>query len=73
MTFGMRLLLLAVGAAPLPTVPTAGEGKGRDGAAPVVSLDLAGRSLSVGFVNLDITLLSPGNVAHLLETNSNGY
>jgi hypothetical protein len=47
--------------------------KGREGTAPVVILDLAGRSLSVGFVNLDVALLSPGTVAHLLETNSNGY
>jgi hypothetical protein len=36
-------------------------------------LDLAGRSLSEGFVNLDVVLLCGGHVAHLLETNSNGY
>jgi hypothetical protein len=60
MTFGMRLLLLAVGT---------------DGMVPalVPILDLAGRSLSEGFVNLDAALLSVGNVAHSLETNSNGY
>jgi hypothetical protein len=36
-------------------------------------LDLTGRSLSAGFVNLDVALLSLGTVARLLETNSNGY
>jgi hypothetical protein len=36
-------------------------------------LDLAGRSLSEGFVNLDVALLRGGNGARLLETNSNGY
>jgi hypothetical protein len=60
MTFGMRLLLLAVGAAGM--VP-----------ARFLILDLAGRSLSEGFVNLDAALLRPGNIAHSLETNSNGY
>ena len=39
----------------------------------IVTLDLAVRSLSERFVNLDVALLHPGNVAHSLETNSNGY
>jgi len=54
----------------LPLTHLRGE---EEGAALVVILDLAGRSLSVGFVNLDGALLSPGNVAHLPETISNGY
>jgi hypothetical protein len=60
MTFGMRLLLLAVGTADV--VP-----------ALVVILDLAAPSLSEGFINLDAALQCRHNVAHLLETNSNGY
>jgi hypothetical protein len=60
MTFGMRLLLLAVGAA--GTVP-----------ALVMILDLAGRSLSEGFVNLDAALLCGGNAGHLRESNASGY
>ncbi|HWN49404.1 MAG TPA: hypothetical protein VNO18_06180 [Xanthobacteraceae bacterium] len=39
----------------------------------IVILDLAAPSLSEGFINLDVALLCPHNVAHLLETNSNGY
>jgi hypothetical protein len=38
-----------------------------------VILDLAGRSLSEGFINLDVALLCPGNAARSMETNSNGY
>jgi hypothetical protein len=38
-----------------------------------VILDLAGRSLSEGFINLDAALLHPGNAAPSMETNSGGY
>jgi len=40
---------------------------------PAPIFGLAGRSLSEGFVNLDVTLLRPGIVAASLETDSNGY
>jgi len=36
-------------------------------------LDLAGRSLSEGFVNLDAALLCGGNAGHLRESNASGY
>jgi hypothetical protein len=39
----------------------------------IVTFDLAGRSLSEGFINLDAALMSPGNLSSALETNSSGY